>query len=171
MRLSFLSRNVVSTAAICCASLALIATSQSPIEAYTEEEASIDFALDAAQSRQYLAQIEHTDLGEVTGFTTVFANASVSAVGAKTALTVSLENVEDTGEPENALTLPVDVDGLTIGVDGTYGLNTSPTITLTAGETGAVEGTLRVDVHLEWYVDDVSEPMTVSVELVDVTAR
>jgi len=164
----------IALAALAISAAALVATSKAPITASADGAAVVDFALEAGETRQYTAEITHTDLGNASGSTNVYVSASVAATDAETTLALSVLDTGDTGTGTGTgtsagaeSTADVDADGLTITANSTFGLDTSPTITLIAGDTGGVEGTLTADTIVEWFAES-SEPLSVSVVLVEV---
>lgn len=160
-------RRVLSLLVFAASASALIATSKSPISEYTSESVELDFTLEGGESRSYQVNITHADRGDSGGLS-LFVSASVTAVDNDTTLDITLSEPTST---DTMVTGAVDTDGLTVTAYGDYSLNTTPSIMLTAGKEGGAQGTLSVDVGVEWYSDTLSDtaiPLTVELVEVDV---
>jgi len=164
MATSSRARTGLSIFAFAVSGALLIATSQDRITLDAEQTVSGDFTLQAGETVAFTVQIEHADLGEdVDGSIELRTLASTWPLDGDTTLTVTLADpaTTDTGFPADGTIASVSgADGVGVLTSGDFPLDTSPILTLTAGKAGGVEGSVEVDVYVEWYTEEAPSPDT-----------
>jgi hypothetical protein len=168
-----LLRHGVTMVAFLASAAALIATSKAPYSEFSSEAATVDLTLLAGDSRSYMVVINHADRGSGSAHVSLSASASVTATDADTELTLTLtedDTEEEGSDDDEVVTESVDAEGRTVVAYGDYDIDAIPIIILTLSEDGGVEGSLSVDVGIDWYGDSVNtDESELSVELVEVT--
>lgn len=143
-----LLRQGAALAMLAASTAALLATSKSPYTYDAEDTATVEFSLEAGETRSYTIALDAVGVDVYD----VDISAVATAVADESAwLTLALTHEGDSGIEDRQSEHEIGATETSLSVYDSVPITDLPPVTLTAGEDSGLTGTLEVTVSAEWY--------------------